>query len=161
MFGINSASNSSILRLANNFLCLSITTFLGGLPGIGSYGSITYISYMTYFWINVMNVLSFLAVVSFIDIWISKVALAKDLTFWINQGASGIQQFLSLFDDNGSWDSLGFVHQHNLILLWTNSRYSLRSNKVTSRFLESSVVSISENIPRYLGIILRTDLNLF
>lgn len=31
-----------MLREANNFLYLSITTYLGGFPGIGMNGSITY-----------------------------------------------------------------------------------------------------------------------
>ena len=40
--GTSSRSNSSIFKEAKSFLCLSITTYLGGFPGIGMNGSITY-----------------------------------------------------------------------------------------------------------------------
>ena len=41
-FLTSSRSKSSMLSEANSFLCLSMTTCLGGLPGMGMKGSMTY-----------------------------------------------------------------------------------------------------------------------
>lgn len=69
---------------AKSFLCLSITTFLGGFPGIGTKGSITLeVTLRTYLWINISYTLSFLRVISLVDLRVSEVTFSKDLSLWV------------------------------------------------------------------------------
>jgi len=67
-----------------------------------------------------MHIFSLSTIVAFVDVWISEVALSKDLTFGVYQRRACIQKSLSLLYDHSSWHPLSFVHLNDLISLGTH-----------------------------------------
>ena len=82
----SSKRSSSMSREAKSFLCLSMTTLRGGLPGIGLKGSITYaqkvltvkLAARAYLGVDISHTLSLSTVEAHIDLWVAEVLLADD-----------------------------------------------------------------------------------